>query len=108
MSVIGTRMLRKEDPALLVGEGKYIDDIQVEGQLWMGMVRSTVAHAKIAAVDLSAALEQPGVVGAYTGADLADGYWIAPMPCACAGRGGRGRPGTRRHGRRAAAPDCRG
>ena len=82
MSVIGTRMLRKEDPALLVGEGKYIDDIQVEGQLWMGMVRSTVAHAKIAAVDLSAALEQPGVVGAYTGADLADGYWIAPMPCA--------------------------
>ena len=43
MSVIGTRMLRKEDPELLTGEGKYIDDIQVTGQLWMGMVRSTVA-----------------------------------------------------------------
>ena len=82
MSVIGTRMLRKEDPKLLAGEGKYVDDIQVAGQLWMGMVRSTVAHAKIESVDVSAALDQPGVVAAYTGADLVDGYWVAPMPCA--------------------------
>jgi len=82
MSVIGTRLLRKEDPALLTGEGKYIDDIQVAGQLWMGMVRSTMASATITSIDLSAALEQPGVVTAYTGADLTDGYWVAPMPCA--------------------------
>ncbi len=82
MSVIGSRLLRKEDPKLLTGEGKYIDDIQVAGQLWMGMVRSTQAHAAIASVDLSAALEQPGVVAAYSGKDLTEGYWIAPLPCA--------------------------
>ena len=82
MSVIGTRMLRKEDPALLTGENEFVDDIQIDGQLWMGMVRSTVAHATITSVDTSAALDQPGVVAAYTGADLAEGYWIAPMPCA--------------------------
>ena len=82
MSVIGTRMRRKEDPRLLAGEGKYVDDIQIDGQLWMGMVRSTVAHARLASIDTSGALEQPGVHAVYTGADLVEGYWIAPMPCA--------------------------
>ncbi|MCP3936706.1 MAG: xanthine dehydrogenase family protein molybdopterin-binding subunit [Actinomycetia bacterium] len=82
MAVMGTRMLRKEDPKLLTGEAKYVDDIHAAGELWMGMVRSTHANARIDSVDVSAALEQPGVVAAYTGADLAEGYWIAPLPCA--------------------------
>ena len=47
---IGTPMLRKEDPKLLTGEGKYVDDIHVSGELWMGMVRSPMAHARIASV----------------------------------------------------------
>ena len=46
----GTRMLRKEDPKLLTGENKFIDDIKAPGQLWMGMVRSQFAHATINSV----------------------------------------------------------
>ena len=50
-AVMGTRMLRKEDPPLLVGENKFIDDIQAVGQLWMGMVRSPFAHAKVVGIN---------------------------------------------------------
>ena len=82
MAVMGTRMLRKEDPPLVTGEAKYVDDIHVPGELWMGMVRSTQANARLASVDVTGALTQPGVVAAYTGADLVDGYWVAPLPCA--------------------------
>jgi aerobic carbon-monoxide dehydrogenase large subunit len=79
--VIGTRMLRREDPALLTGEARYTDDLVVPGALHLAVVRSPFAHARIASVDVSAALEQPGVVAAYSGADLQD-LWAAPMPCA--------------------------
>ncbi len=81
--VVGTPRLRKEDPQLLTGEGKYVDDIQVAGQLWMGMVRSTMAHATIRSVDTSAATDMPGVHAVYTGTQLAEmGLWAAPLPCA--------------------------
>ncbi len=81
--VVGTPRLRKEDPQLLTGEGKYIDDIQVAGQLWMGMVRSTMAHAAIRSVDTAAAADMPGVHAVFTGSELADmGLWAAPLPCA--------------------------
>ncbi len=83
MSAIGTPMLRKEDPKLLTGEGKYVDDIQVGGQLWMGMVRSPFAHAKVNSIDTSAAAAAEGVHAVYTGSDLQDmGLWLAPLPCA--------------------------
>ncbi len=83
MSAIGTPMKRREDPRLLTGEAKYVDDIQVPGQLWMGMVRATVAHATIAAIDTSAAEAMDGVFAVYTGADLQEmGLWGAPLPCA--------------------------
>lgn len=82
MSVLGTRMLRKEDPPLVTGESKYIDDIHAPGELWMGMVRSTQANARLESVDVGGALDQPGVVAAYTGKDLTEGYWVAPLPCA--------------------------
>ena len=55
MTAIGAPLKRREDPKLLVGEAKYVDDIQVPGQLWMGMVRSPMAHAKIASIDTSEA-----------------------------------------------------
>ena len=70
MSHIGTPMLRKEDPKLLTGEGKYVDDIQVAGQLWMGMVRSPFAHAKINSIETADAAAAEGVHAVYTGADL--------------------------------------
>ena len=82
-SVMGTRMLRKEDPALLTGENKFIDDIHAPGELWMGMIRSTMAHAKINGIDTSEAEQMPGVAAVYTGEQLAEmGLWAAPLPCA--------------------------
>ncbi len=80
---IGARMLRKEDGKLVTGESKFIDDIHVPGELWMGMVRSTMAHARITSIDTSAAASMPGVHSVLTGAQLADmDLWAAPLPCA--------------------------
>ena len=82
-AVMGTKMIRKEDPKLLTGEGKYIDDIHAPGELWMGMVRSTMAHAVISSIDTSGAEAMPGVHAVYTGQQLSEmGLWLAPLPCA--------------------------
>ncbi len=80
-SVIGQRLLRKEDPALLTGEAKFTNDLNVPGALHLALVRSPYAHARITSIDTAAAAALPGVVAVYTGADLAD-TWAAPMPCA--------------------------
>lgn len=83
MTIMGTRRLRKEDPKLLTGEGKFVDDIHAPGELWMGMVRSPHAHAKIVSIDTSEAAASAGVHAVYTGSELADmGLWVAPLPCA--------------------------
>ncbi|MEZ5255423.1 MAG: xanthine dehydrogenase family protein molybdopterin-binding subunit [Ilumatobacteraceae bacterium] len=79
--VIGTRRLRREDPALLTGEAKYTNDLPIPGALHLALVRSPYAHAKILNIDLSAALAAEGVVAAYTGSDL-QALWASPMPCA--------------------------
>ena len=79
--VIGTPMLRREDPALLTGEAKYTNDLAIPGALHLALLRSPYANARITSVDVSGALAQPGVVAAYTGPDLLD-LWAAPMPCA--------------------------
>ena len=78
---IGSRRLRREDPALLTGEGRYTDDLVITGSLWLGIVRSTAAHARLTSIDLDGARAQPGVVAAYTGADL-EAEWAGPLPCA--------------------------
>ena len=79
--VLGQRMLRKEDPALLSGEAVYTNDMVVPGALHMAVLRSPHANATITAIDTTAAAALPGVHSVYTGADLAD-QWAAPMPCA--------------------------
>ncbi|MFW6034594.1 MAG: xanthine dehydrogenase family protein molybdopterin-binding subunit [bacterium] len=76
---VGHAHLRKEDARLVTGHATWTDNIQVPGVLHMAMVRSPVAHARITNVDLSAAKEQPGVVAAFSGADLA-GAWQASLP----------------------------
>jgi carbon-monoxide dehydrogenase large subunit len=78
---IGSPMLRKEDPPLVTGRGRYIDNLALPGMLWVVIVRSPMAHARIRNVDVSAALQMPGVVAAYSGPDLAS-EWAAPLPCA--------------------------
>ncbi len=78
---VGSRMLRKEDGPLLTGRGSYVDNLGLPGMVWVSIVRSPLAHARINRVDTSAALEVPGVVAAYSGADLAS-EWAAGLPCA--------------------------
>src|SRR6266508_2876968 len=78
---IGSRMLRKEDAPLIAGQGRYVDNLVLPGMLFMAVVRSPMAHARITGVDVSAALQVPGVVAAYSGADLASD-WAAGLPCA--------------------------
>ncbi len=69
-SLLGTEVQRVEDPDLLRGRSTYIGNLGVEGLLHIGFVRSHLAHAEIARIDTSAAAEAPGIVGAYTAADL--------------------------------------
>ena len=70
MRFFGASVLRKEDPALLTGKGRYVDDVKLPGMLHAAFVRSTYAHALIKGVDKSAALALPGVVAVLTHADL--------------------------------------
>ena len=78
---VGGGVLRKEDPELLTGEARFVDDIVLPGMLWVGVVRSPFAHARINGVDASRALELPGIVAVLSGEDLA-GDWEAALPCA--------------------------
>ena len=76
MSIVGAKVIRKEDPNLLTGRGQFVDDIQLTGTTHMAFVRSTEAHALIKSIDVSAALECEGVIGAWTAADLE----LPPLP----------------------------
>jgi carbon-monoxide dehydrogenase large subunit len=78
---VGQRIRRREDPPLITGRGRYTDDITLPGQLWMSIVRSPVAHARIGSIDKSAAEAAPGVHGVFTGEDLA-GDFESPLPMA--------------------------
>jgi aerobic carbon-monoxide dehydrogenase large subunit len=78
---VGVTRLRKEDAHLVTGRTRWTDNIQLPGMLHLVLVRSPMAHARVSGVDVSAALEQPGVVAAYTGADLVD-HWSGGLPCA--------------------------
>jgi carbon-monoxide dehydrogenase large subunit len=70
----GQPVLRQEDARLLVGAGRYSDDVNLPGQAHACFVRSPHAHARIEAVDSKAALATPGVIAVLTGADaIADG-----------------------------------
>lgn len=77
--IIGSRIKRREDPRLITGEAKYLEDIQLPGLLHAAILRSPHAHAKIKSIDTSKAAKHPGVVAVYTGKDFAD---VNPMPCA--------------------------
>jgi carbon-monoxide dehydrogenase large subunit len=79
VSILGTRVVRTEDPAFLTRGGVYTDDVQVPGACHVFFVRSPVAHARITSVDVTAAREAPGVLAVFTGADLADLPPLGPM-----------------------------
>jgi carbon-monoxide dehydrogenase large subunit len=71
---------RFEDQRLITGTGRYVDDINIPGQVYGYVVRSPHAHARILGIDVSAAASAPGVLGVFTAKDLAaDG--VGPRPC---------------------------
>ena len=67
---VGKKITRLEDDILLAGEATFIDDIQLDGMLHLAVVRSQMAHARIASIDVSEALDVSGVVAVYTIDDL--------------------------------------
>jgi aerobic carbon-monoxide dehydrogenase large subunit len=79
MSILGSRVLRVEDPRLLTDGGTYCADVRdprLDGAVHATYVRSTVAHARLVSVDVDAARAMPGVVDAVSGADVD----LAPIP----------------------------
>jgi carbon-monoxide dehydrogenase large subunit len=76
---LGHSVLRKEDPRFIRGKGRYVDDIKLPGMLYLDIVRSPYAHAKILKIDPSKALATPGVKAVVTGKDL-EKYGLAWMP----------------------------
>src|SRR5919198_5683574 len=85
--MIGASPLRKEDRRLLVGGGRFVDDLTREGLLHLGVVRSVQAHARITKLALDEARALSGVVLAWSAADLPEAARALP------GGGGRtGRP----------------
>ncbi|MFC1229574.1 MULTISPECIES: xanthine dehydrogenase family protein molybdopterin-binding subunit [Streptomyces] len=77
---VGRGRLRKEDARLVTGQTNWTDNISVTGLLHLAFLRSPMAHARIERVDVSPALERPGVVAAFSGRDLAGG--LGSLPCA--------------------------
>ena len=71
-SMVGSVVVRKEDPNLLTGRGKYTDDLVLSGMVHAAFHRSSEAHADIVSIDTTAARAMPGVLGVWTAADLAD------------------------------------
>ena len=76
---VGRELRRKEDPPLITGRARYVDDISLPGQLWAAFVRSPEAHATVVSIDTSAAAAHHGVHAVYTGADMADLGGPLPM-----------------------------
>lgn len=84
--VMGAAIKRKEDPRLITGEAKYLDDVKLTGLVHAAILRSPYAHAKIKRINTSKAARHPGVVAVYTGEDFKD---LPALPCAWQAEAGR-------------------
>ncbi len=77
---IGQAVARFEDPRLLRGEGRFVHDVSLPGQLHAVIVRSPHAHARIVGIDTQAAAAAPGVAAVFTGEDFAREGFGGPSP----------------------------
>ncbi|MBI4671913.1 MAG: molybdopterin-dependent oxidoreductase [Chloroflexi bacterium] len=84
MGVLGQSIKRREDPRLITGEAKYLDDLQMAGMAHAAILRSPFAHAKIKSIKTERAAALPGVIGVFTGKDFME---LNPLPCAWAAGG---------------------
>jgi aerobic carbon-monoxide dehydrogenase large subunit len=80
MNFVGEAVKRREDYRFLTGAGTYTDDVRVDHQTYAVFVRSPHAHARIVRIDTGKARQAPGVVGVFTGEDIANAK-IAGLPC---------------------------
>ena len=78
---VGQPVRRKEDDTLVRGKGKYTDDFSLPRQVYAWIVRSSHAHGIIRGIDTTVAKSMPGVLGVWTGADLASANY-GPFLCA--------------------------
>jgi len=76
MGIIGERVVRTEDPALLMGDGTFIDNLDIEGAVDVVYARSPMPHARITGIETSAAASMPGVLGVFTASDID----LSPFP----------------------------
>ena len=86
-SILGNRVVRKEDPGLLTGANRYTDDLVVEGETHVVFVRSSMAHAVLVSVETAGAEQMPGVVAVLTaegldqaGQGIGDFHAFEPLP----------------------------
>jgi carbon-monoxide dehydrogenase large subunit len=77
-TLVGKKVRRREDPRLITGTATYLDDVKMPGMYHACIVRSPYAAARIKSVNAKPALERPGVVAVFTGADVKD---IPSVPC---------------------------
>jgi carbon-monoxide dehydrogenase large subunit len=75
---VGQRIKRTEDPLLLTGQAQFVDDVEIPGMLYAAFLRSDYAHARLRSLDVSAALNRPGVVAVYTAEDMGEDWKHAP------------------------------
>jgi CO/xanthine dehydrogenase Mo-binding subunit len=84
MSFIGKSVRRLEDRPLLTGAGRFVADLKFPGMATMRVVRSPVAHGRLAGIDLTEALAHRGTIAIWTAADVADippiGFRLSPIP----------------------------
>jgi carbon-monoxide dehydrogenase large subunit len=76
--LFGKSIKRREDPRFITGRGQYVDDLKLTGMTYAAFVRSPHAHARIRAIDASAAAAHPGVVAVFTGKDMTG---VNSLPC---------------------------
>src|SRR5437764_13025661 len=76
---MGQRIRRREDPRLITGRSTYVDDLKLPGTLYMGVLRSPYAHARIKSINVERARAAPGVVAVVTAPDIADAV-TGPLP----------------------------
>jgi carbon-monoxide dehydrogenase large subunit len=81
-SILGHPVRRKEDPGILTGRTRYFDDLKIDGLLHLAFVRSTIAHARIEAIDTTEAAAMDGVLAIYKADDLQlpDQHGFAMLP----------------------------
>ncbi len=84
-NLLGERIKRKEDPPLIQGRGHYVDDVKLEGMLYMAFARSPYGHARITSINIEAARNAPGVAAILTADDLKGK--LGPVPCAAGMKG---------------------